>query len=579
MIACLLIMIGCGKDKINYDNSTSDDSNLECGYLLLPGVVSVDISSENFNESSSSRAGEVTTEEASDNYLITITKRDDNTVVYNDTYGEFKSIGELALLPASYNITVNSTLSVPTVDTQAHYAGSDSFTIVSKMTTTLDNLICTMSNIKVSVKYSEELLDLFKEDSENIEENFNVKVTLGDSAVNYSREESGTTYYFKAIEVSNTIELELTGMYNSAAQGAEPNYTMIEGWKQSISGVKAGQWRNISINIDSASEGSANFIVSIETLTHDEELDVDVTDSSYQLNFTESELDDPENYISDDYAPEVTQGSDKLDTDQLFYIDQNSFSEQSTCIKPLVINAEPTNDSTLSEVWIEFTSSNATLNTILESSLGEKRREHILLANEISDNFTSTSNNSFEATYNKMYQLYLYSGTHTAVVMAKDSKGRKSYNSLTIIASNDNGEEPTLTPPTISWRGGDENSFDESHVVDPINGLEVIIDIVSVTGITGFTLEINSDTLTPDELNGINLAQEMDLINPGSCEDGLTFLNFPTGDQVRNQTSMVFDISSFMPMLAGIGSGDSDFVLNVTDAGGTTSKTLHICVE
>ncbi len=172
------------------------------------------------------------------------------------------------------------------------------------------------------------------------------------------------------------------------------------------------------------------------------------------------------------------------------------------------------------------------------------------------------------------------SNTHKATIMAKDSEGRKSFSYLTIVSSSEDIEEPApVIAPTIKWRGGNEGSFDEVHTIDPVNGLSVVIDITSETGITGFTLEIISETLTPEELAAINLSSKMDLINPGVHEGGLQFLEFPTGDQVKGQKEMSIDISSFMPMLAAIGAGTSNFVLNVTDDNGTTSKAIQLNVE
>lgn len=580
ILCCLLLLVGCGKDKISYESgSLSDSSTSDYGYLVLPSVVRVDVSSEEFNQSQTKADDDSV--EADDSYIVQITNMLADTLAYSSTYGELKLLEQLALRPSTYTIAVSSIDQIPSVGSVAHYYGTTNFTIVSDMETTIDDLTCTMSNIKVSVSFSADLLDLFQADSAaNPEENLTVVVSIGGNSVDYTRADNGEINYFEAVEESNTLELSLSGMYNTAPEGQSPSYTMIEGWKQSITGVKAGQWRNISINVEHANEGTVDFTITIDTWTYDEQIDVDITNSSYQTGVGEAELDDPENYITDSGAPTVTQGEGGVGLDEFFYIDQTSFalnsSLQAICTKPLILNVTMSSGVTLSEAWIEFSTDNAAFEALLTSSLGEKRREYLSLAESGSD-YYSFVDNSFVASYAAMYQLYIYEGTHRATIMTKDSEGRASYNYLTIVASNEGIEEPAQTPPTIEWRGG--NSFDERYTVDPVDGLDVVIDITSQTGITGFTLEINSDTLTPDELSGINLAQSMDLINPGECEAGLDFLGFPTGAQVEGQTSMVFDITSFMPMLVAVGSGNSDFVLNVTDAGGTTSRTLQVKVE
>lgn len=94
-------------------------------------------------------------------------------------------------------------------------------------------------------------------------------------------------------------------------------------------------------------------------------------------------------------------------------------------------------------------------------------------------------------------------------------------------------------------------------------------DVVSNTGITAFTIHIDSNSLTPGELAGVGLAADMDLINPGELEDPLSNLGFPVGASVLNQPSCHFDISTFLGLLSVLGPGEHKFYLTVTDAEGT----------
>lgn len=104
--------------------------------------------------------------------------------------------------------------------------------------------------------------------------------------------------------------------------------------------------------------------------------------------------------------------------------------------------------------------------------------------------------------------------------------------------------------------------------------------ITSSTGITDFTVDIESDKLNEKELEGIGLNKHLDLVNPGSLQDALSGLGFPVGEDVENQTSVEFDISGFMGMLAVLGTNEQhNFVLTVTDSNGTTVKTLKLLVK
>lgn len=102
------------------------------------------------------------------------------------------------------------------------------------------------------------------------------------------------------------------------------------------------------------------------------------------------------------------------------------------------------------------------------------------------------------------------------------------------------------------------------------------LDITSYAtdGITAFTVKIDSDTLTPDELDGVGLAQNLDLVNPGAQEDALAGLGFPVN--VGGKKFVQFNITGFLPMLSVLGPGNHNFILTVSDANGTTVKTLKL---
>ena len=109
--------------------------------------------------------------------------------------------------------------------------------------------------------------------------------------------------------------------------------------------------------------------------------------------------------------------------------------------------------------------------------------------------------------------------------------------------------------------------FDGS--VDMATITDCYFDVVSNTGITAFTIHIDSNSLTPEELDGVGLAADMDLINPGELAEPLTNLGFPVGANVLDQNSCHFDISNFLGLLAVLGAGEHKFYLTVTDAEGT----------
>ncbi len=124
----------------------------------------------------------------------------------------------------------------------------------------------------------------------------------------------------------------------------------------------------------------------------------------------------------------------------------------------------------------------------------------------------------------------------------------------------------STAPPVIEWEGHDITQRYEATAE-----LQAKINITAAAGIRDFKVEIVSEVLTPEILQGIGLTTTFDLINPGQYGEALEGLGFPTGDAVLNRTSVSFDISPFMPLIPLLGSGDSDFRLTVTDNDGAAT--------
>jgi hypothetical protein len=83
-------------------------------------------------------------------------------------------------------------------------------------------------------------------------------------------------------------------------------------------------------------------------------------------------------------------------------------------------------------------------------------------------------------------------------------------------------------------------------------------------------------------LTDVGMPSSFDLVNPGlnlangNLADNLSGLGFPTGDGVKNKTSISFDITSFKPMLK-VAPGETNFKLTLTDNDGNTiEKSMMI---
>ncbi len=116
----------------------------------------------------------------------------------------------------------------------------------------------------------------------------------------------------------------------------------------------------------------------------------------------------------------------------------------------------------------------------------------------------------------------------------------------------------------------------ECYLLQSAEATPVSFKVTSETGITEFTIVIDSNKLTSDALEGVGLAANLDLVNPGNLAEALNGLGFKTGDDVRGQNECSFDISGFVPMLMMLGAGEHKFHITVSDAEGTTEGTLWL---
>ena len=133
----------------------------------------------------------------------------------------------------------------------------------------------------------------------------------------------------------------------------------------------------------------------------------------------------------------------------------------------------------------------------------------------------------------------------------------------------------TPDAPVIKLVNGDIDAVQQI-----VTGMTVNVQVAAPGGIASFLIDIDSPALTPEELGSLGLAAQMDLANPASEEmaAGLKALGFPVGTEVKDATSLEFDLSRFMPMIAAIypETSDHNFKLTVRDNyNQQTVKTLR----
>lgn len=576
----LLLATACKRDRIEFNQNQSATG--EIGYLSLTELhVGVSPDTEIMINGNSATAASVltrATSEADETYRVTVTNTSTQEQAWQGTYADIKALGApIELVPGTYTIQSSSPDAIQPVawETPA-YAGSTQCTVVKKETTTVNDLVCTLANIKTSVELSADLKDLFLNDGSN---DLKTTVSLGETSMEFSRDEERCAY-FQAVNPTNELTITLSGSFNVNGEGEEPDYQPVT-MTQTVSGVKAGQWRRISISIEHADEGNVQFKVTVETWVYDETIDVDVMSPTY--TFGEEVIPDPDDEVSDPNGPQLTLDGGH-DISAPFVLSESIFDFDFTpvrCNDLITLLATPQGSATITEAYCIFDSDNASFLAALEQAGYTDHRIKLWPESGVSDYAVvrTEGSNQLMVKVNDagMYGLYTYTGTHTAKIVVTDSENRRTFTTLTLQAeqSSEGGNGPTIT-------GLNGFDFNTRYTISPSDNppLQAALEVTSATGITGFEIEIMGGEVLPDDaLTMLNLASKMDLLHPATpeMEARLKELGFlpSDGSSLEGATRAQFDISEFIPAMTALdGTGNCDFRLKISDASGTTEKTM-----
>lgn len=149
------------------------------------------------------------------------------------------------------------------------------------------------------------------------------------------------------------------------------------------------------------------------------------------------------------------------------------------------------------------------------------------------------------------------------------------------------GTEDPEDPPTPPAQNGPKveslGGLQFNTPIEITDGLDYRLTFTSETGFTEFMVDIESNTLTADELEGAGLSDHLDLINPGEFKEALSGsypdegFDFPVCEDVEGQLEVhINNLGNFMPLLQALGPGNHKFHFTISDASGTTKTTLML---
>lgn len=489
-----------------------------------------------------------------DGFIVEILDAD-NAQVFKKTYAELKQqLAEPMELPVgAYRMEVRSKESTPDVAWEHPvYGATSSFTISKAQTTQLEEVVCTLQNIKVTVDYSSELAGMLADTSK-------ATISLGQTSQEFLKTETRAAY-FKSLDIENTLVFNFDGVFAGTDIPAQ--------FSKQITGVKAGQWRKISVVINYADKGTLLFQVTVDNnIIQDNSFVVDGTD-----NLLEELLEDPS-------APALAWPGH--DMSKPFTLTDAMFDDNGNCIEPFVFDLASPNGIESLRVNIASTSSQFMASmaaiqlpeTFDLCALDASSPAGIILKGfgyPVGGELKGQQAKSFNIA-GQIKALYEFDGTHTFSFDMTDAKGVSTAAALTLVVDKSAGQEG----PAIVWRGYD---IDQQYEVQ--KDMVIDIDVTATAGIKSFWVTIDSEALK-DLLPVFNMPEKFDICDVPADLAAILHdeFGFPINEQVKNQTAVMFSITKFVEILLEI-PGEHNFVLDVTDNNNVlTHKTVKLIVK
>lgn len=489
-----------------------------------------------------------------DGFIVEILDAD-NAQVLKKTYAELKQqLAEPMELPVgAYRMEVRSGESTPDVAWEHPvYGATSSFTISKAQTTQLEEVVCTLQNIKVTVDYSSELAGMLADTSK-------ATISLGQTSQEFLKTETRAAY-FKSLDIENTLDFNFDGVFADTDIPAQ--------FSKQITGVKAGQWRKISVVINYADKGTLLFQVTVDNNI--------IQDNSFVKDVTENLL---EELLEDPNAPTLAWPGH--DMSKPFTLTDAMFDDNGNCIEPFVFDLASPNGIESLRVNIGSTSSRFMASmaaiqlpeTFDLCALDASSPAGIILKGfgyPVGGELKGQQAKSFNIA-GQIKALYEFDGTHTFSFDMTDAKGVSTAAALTLVVDKSAGQEG----PAIVWRGYD---IDKQYEVQ--KDMIIDIDVTATAGIKSFWVTIDSEELK-DLLPVINMPEKFDICDIPADLAAILHdeFGFPINEQVKNQTAVMFSITKFVEILLEI-PGEHNFVLDVTDNNNVlTHKTVKLIVK
>jgi hypothetical protein len=509
------------------------------------------------------------------NFLVTITDRSNGSEYLAGTVTEIKEQavdGALRLPVGNYTITITSHNVEDVAWEEPYYRATQNFEIVKDTQTELANMVCKLSNIAVSVKYTAALLaELTKNDGE-------VDVFFGTEKLTYGQTETRAGF-FKA-DNSEGVAYEALYWEFSGTVDGEP---MVDNGL--VKPVQAGQHQILTFDIQKTpipGEGEIQFefTISVSVQTIDLNLNIDVTEE-----------------VVEPYNPAVEIISDYKDG-QRHVIKK---SELSSIPVRMTLGAA----AGLKNVYLALSVKGNDTAAGMLASMGLDKTIDLANPGAMETLFASVGLPVGSAVKGQQRVnvdfATLFAGLFALGAVPELDIKVDVYDSADNIASTTLMFElkDDTVPATIEIEGMDGFVLDEWQTIYKQDATQPTVGVeMTVPGkIAILTCRIVSEypAFTPGELAGLGLTDNLNLTYPGDFEATIQALGLPCGSgygstpeqiestAVLGKTSLAVDISGFLPLITMLYDDtpfDVEFVMTVEDeAGETASRSIMLHVE
>lgn len=280
-----LLLTGCVNEEPPYkktDNGTSATGttgylNGEVGLRVIADSqtdMQPDDTEDETQKLPSNASATTRTTDATDDYRVKIVRADGTDTPFEGSYAELKASLEatpMELPTGSYNLVVCSHREeeIPAAEWESPVYGTTyPFTITKGSTTTINEIVCTLQNIKVTLLCSADLADQLTAETK-------ATISLGAASMEFGKErwDGRQAAFFLPADGENNLDFLLTGSFTD---GGEVKFS------KTITGVKAGQWRKIELVIVYASQGEIKFDISVDNFVLDNTVTINGTDGLWE---------------------------------------------------------------------------------------------------------------------------------------------------------------------------------------------------------------------------------------------------------------------------------------------------------